>query len=310
MRISLSTNWNSSRHATASDMLREILELGFDSVELGYSLTGRQAEEVSEWVQSERIHVSSVHAFSSGSYSGNTGPEIFNIVEGGGGDETRRGIEAVKQTAEFAYSMGAGVVVLHAGRVPIKRHVRKLESVADKNLLGTKKHHKTLQRLMKARDRRIKDRFNTLCESVNELLPYFEKLGIILALENLPTYDAIPNEPEMQMLLDSFPSPFLGYWHDCGHGQVRHNLGILHHEGIVSRFADRIVGLHLHDVIYNTSDHHMPPVEGGTVNFKMFKFLAQKSIPFVLEPARGASSGSIKRALEFLCAQWDVTSGN
>ena len=287
-------------------MLREICDLGFDSVELGYALTRAQAEGVREWEDAGHVEVSSVHAFCPGSIDGKTGPELFSITNQSDKDGTKRGIQAVKETGEFAYSVGAKAVVLHAGRVAIRRHVKKLEKIADKGLLDTPKHTRVMERMMAARDRRVKDNLDTLCESLNELLPYFEKLGIALGLENLPTYDGIPNEPEMQILLDSFPSPSFGCWHDSGHAQVRHNLGLTHHAGIVSRFSDRIVGLHLHDVVRATSDHHMPPVEGGTVNFKIFSPLLVKDIPFVLEPSRGTDETSVKRAAEFLCRLWEL----
>ncbi len=287
-------------------MLREICDLGFDSVELGYSLTRGQAEGVREWVDAGHVKVSSVHAFCPGSINGDTGPELFRITDKSDKEGTQRGIKAVKETAEFAYSVGARAVVLHAGRVPIRRHVKKLEKLADTDKLGTPKQAKVIARMMAARDRRSKDTLDTLYESINELLPYFEKLGIVLGLENLPTYDGIPNEPELQLLLDSFTSPSLGCWHDSGHAQVRHNLGLTHHAGIVSRFADRIAGLHLHDVVGATSDHHMPPVEGGTVNFKIFSPLIEKGIPFVLEPTRGTDEKSIQRAVEYLTSLWGI----
>ena len=38
MQLSVSTHWNTFRHATGESMIEEILELGVDAVELGYDL--------------------------------------------------------------------------------------------------------------------------------------------------------------------------------------------------------------------------------------------------------------------------------
>jgi len=50
----------------------------------------------------------------------------------------------------------------------------------------------------------------------------------------------------------------------------------------------------------------MPPVEGGTVNFKIFSPLIEKGIPFVLEPTRGTDEKSIQRAVEYLTSLWGI----
>ena len=69
-----------------------------------------------------------------------------------------------------------------------------------------------------------------------------------LCLENLPTADAIPNEPETFALLREYEGSPLAYWHDWGHGQIRHELGLVHQGMLLKRLRDRIGGMHLHDV--------------------------------------------------------------
>lgn len=311
MRLSLSTNWNSHRHETADAMLEEIVALGFDTVELGYALSQTQADGLESWIASGRIHVSSVHAYCPVSMYGRSGPEVFSICDPRDHSGSRRGMAAVKSTADFAASVGARAVVLHAGRTPIHRHIRKLASLVDDEKLGTPHYAHQLDRVIRKREHTAKRPFDILCEALNELLPYFEKLGLTLGLENLPTYDAIPNEPEMALLLDAFQTPAFGYWHDTGHGQIRENLGFTHHAGVVTRFSERIAGLHLHDVTPPVSDHHMPP--GGMVDFSIFSGLIDSGIPFVLEPSRGSDASSIKTAVRFLSKLWGLehdTPGN
>ncbi|MGI5868693.1 MAG: sugar phosphate isomerase/epimerase family protein [Kiritimatiellia bacterium] len=305
MRIALSTNWNSFRHETADAMLEEIVSLGFDTVELGYALTHRQAEGVAAWREAGRIRVCSVHAFCPSPVPNAASPELFSICDPRDFRKARRGIAAVKSTADFAASVGARAVVLHAGRVPLRRRIHRLNDLVDNGLLGTSKYQRLLDRALARRSRAARRHLDTLCESLAEILPHIERLGLVLGLENLPTLDAMPNEPEMQILLDSFRTPALGYWHDAGHAQARQHGGLIHHAGIVARFADWIAGLHLHDVAFPNSDHRMPPA-GGTVDFAQFARFLDTGIPFVLEPARGSEASSIRTAVEFLSGLWQL----
>jgi hypothetical protein len=40
----------------------------------------------------------------------------------------------------------------------------------------------------------------------------------------------------------------VSYWHDVGHAEVQQRLGFASHEGWLSQFKDRMVGVHLHDI--------------------------------------------------------------
>jgi sugar phosphate isomerase/epimerase len=49
----------------------------------------------------------------------------------------------------------------------------------------------------------------------------------------------------------------LGFWYDIGHAQALDRLAFFPHEEWLKRFADRIVGVHLHDVL-GIIDHDIP----------------------------------------------------
>ena len=71
--------------------------------------------------------------------------------------------------------------------------------------------------------------------------------GIKLGVESRHCFEEIPNEREMLEVLDEFDVPHVGYWHDFGHVQVKHNLGFLDHVEWMSEVAPRLIGCHLHD---------------------------------------------------------------
>jgi len=58
----------------------------------------------------------------------------------------------------------------------------------------------------------------------------------------------------------------VGYWHDVGHAEVQQRLGFSLHEEWLSRFKDRMIGIHLHDIL-GISDHHAPGK--GNMNWEM-----------------------------------------
>lgn len=303
MRLCVSTNWNSRGHDDGDTLVEEVLAAGLDTVELGYSLTHRQADDIARLRDAGRIRVASVHAFCPVPMGASTGsPELFSVSDPSPRGR-RRAIEAVLETARFAAGMGARVVVLHGGRVPIARPMRKLVRLAESGKRSDPRYERQLGRVLDARDRRAPKVFDRLRESLRELLPAFESLGLTLALENLPTWDATPNEPEMTQLLDEFPGSALGYWHDLGHGQVRENLGLIHHESVAHRLSARLAGLHVHDAVGFSDDHRMPGTGGG-IRFERFRALAALDVPAVLEPAPGTPLECVRDAVDFLRGVW------
>ncbi len=195
-----------------------------------------------------------------------------------------------------------GVVVLHAGRVPVQRAMRKLTDLAEAGRRQDPRYAHQLERLLELRDRRAPKVLDRLRVSLHELLPTFESLGLVLALENLPSWDAVPTEAEIVDLCEEFPVGTLRYWHDLGHGQVRENLGFIHHEAVAHRMAGLMAGMHVHDVQFPTRDHLMPP--HGAIRFERFRELAARKIPLVLEPAPGTPPEAVREAVDFLRSIW------
>ena len=280
-------------------MLEEICSMGFDAVELGYGSTQTQIDGLRKWIDAGRIRVASVHAFCPNFVFGKSGPEIFSLCDPVDLKGAGKGVQAAKMCADFAASVGAGVVVMHAGRAPVFRHLRVLDRLAGKGLLGSAAHERAMHKITAKRERCAGRLLDALYESLEEVLPRFAERGVALALENLPTCDAIPNELEMAELLREFDDLPLRYWHDLGHGQIRQNFGVSHHKSIVSSFRRSIAGFHVHDVEFPSGDH-LAPREGGTVDFRMLESFAGADVPFVLEPSKNVEKAGIVSSLTYL----------
>ena len=101
-------------------------------------------------------------------------------------------------------------------------------------------------------------------------------------MESRQAYEEIPSEGEFEELLEAFPAPTVGYWHDFGHVQIRHNLGFVDHAEWLGKIAPRLIGCHLHDVIWPGRDHQAP-FSGGSVDYNALVSLLPKDMLFVWE---------------------------
>ncbi|HMO51285.1 MAG TPA: TIM barrel protein [Kiritimatiellia bacterium] len=302
MEFSLSTHWNTYRHATGEAMIEEILGLGLTSVELGYDLRIDMVAGVKHMVQSGAVRVVSVHNFCPvpmGAHRGH--PELYTPASPD--PRTRENcITHMTRTIAFAAEVGAKVVVAHAGNVDMSRMSRDLIEWCQTGRQYTPAYEKLKMKTQVTRDKKVGKQLGYLRDSIDRLLPVLEQHKIILAFENLPTWEAIPTEIELEGLLTSYQSPWLRGWYDFGHGQIRQNLGFINAERWVTRLTPWMAGMHIHDVKPPVQDHVMPP--RGHIPFDLYREFAQGDVVRVIEPAPGTAAEEIKEAIAFLRQCW------
>jgi sugar phosphate isomerase/epimerase len=243
-----------------------------------------------------------VHAYSPvplGAPSGH--PELF-LMAATDEDSRRLALFHMRHTLEFAAFVGARVVVAHAGRVPVgarwARHVG--YQVAERT--DHWRYRWNRKRLQQARQRLVGRHLESLRRSLDELLPRFAEAGVVLALENLPSGDALPDAAEMIQLADHYKSPHLRYWHDIGHGQIMENAGWGNHLDLARQMLTLTAGVHIHDVRPPMQDHCAPG--SGALDFSCFGFYADPDILHVFEPASTVTPGDLKTGLELLQKTW------
>ena len=302
MKVSRSTRWNAYRHEEGESLVDQILELGFNSVELGYDLRQSLVPGVKDRLASGEITCSSVHNYCPvpvGALQGH--PELFSLSSP---DDREResAIRHTSRTIEFAAEVGAQAVVSHVGNVRTRRRTRKLIALSEDGKQHSAKYEKLKTKLLLERSKKVPPYLDRLRLSLEELLPVLEKAGVPLGIENLPSWEAIPTESELEMLLTEFNSPWIRYWHDMGHGQVRHNLGLISHLRWADKLAPFLVGMHLHDVKPPAGDHIMPP--HGNIPFSDFRNAANHAKVWVLEPCPGTPAEYVLKGREHLQAAW------
>ncbi len=304
MEFALTTRWNAARHRDGESLIEEILSLGITRLELGYDTRVDLLPGIQAMQENGSVSIHSVHNYCPVPLGVPRGhPELWTFC-----DLDRRGHELAVQhtlrTMEFASAIGAGIVVIHCGYVSLRRaSTRDLIELVQFHQRNSPRYERAFLKLMKERDKRAARHFEPLCRALDVLLPEAERLQVALGLENLPTYEAMPNEGEMDVLLQRYPSPYLRYWHDLGHAQIRENLGLIHHERWLDKLAPALGGMHIHDVAHFVQDHVMPP--DGDLGLARFRRFASEDIPLVLEPSSQATPRQVAAGLAWMKHWWD-----
>lgn len=283
-------------------MVTEILELGFRRIELGYDLRLELVAGVKKMIAQRAVSVGSVHNFCPVPVGAPRGhPELFTPA-----DPSAKGaslaVHHITKTVEFAAEVGATAIVVHAGNVVMKRRSERLIQMIMQKGVYDQATDKARMKLQFKRDKKVPRQLDSLRRSIESLLPTLEKNRVVMAVENLPTWESIPTEAEWETILNEFKSPWLGYWHDIGHGQIRENMGFIRQDRWLERLENSLTGMHIHDVIPPAMDHEMPP--NGSVDFKRFKKFAKTGVHKVFEPRPTTKAADIQRAAEVVQDAW------
>lgn len=298
MRLALSTAWNSMNHAKAQRMIDEIKALGFDAVELGFSLTKEMVDDVKAIVKKGGIKITSIHNYC-------PIPDEFELAEArpdcyslSSKDENERAlaVKYTKRTIDTAESVEAGVVVLHCGLVEMVDSTKALAKMHASGLKDTKEYRSVVSNMKDERELKSEDYLKKAKDSLNELSGYALNKKVKLAVENRIYFCEIPSCDEIGLLLNDTGANVY-YWHDTGHAQVLENLGFAEHKSYLEKYSFRMIGMHIHDIL-KTKDH-MAPLK-GELDFSLFKPYIKKDTVLVLEPHQPATGEEIVRGARHL----------
>ncbi|MFC1631150.1 sugar phosphate isomerase/epimerase family protein [Candidatus Omnitrophota bacterium] len=295
--FALSTSWNAWQHKHAKDMIAEIKRLGFDQVELSFSLSATIVKEMLALKRRGQISVLSVHNFCpipKGVRRRLASPDMFSL-SALDENERKQALRHTQNTIDTARNIGAAVVVLHVGKVKIEEQIKQLAGYylsGEQNKFRQLKSKMRLERAAKA-----KEHFSQALRSLDQLCGYAQKQKIKLGVENRYYFSEIPSLEEMETILNKFPGPPLYYWHDVGHAQVYDNLGFVGHRTILKKFSRRMIGIHLHDI--NGITDHLAPLQ-GKFDFSVLNSHLSNAVFKVLEPHYPATAAEITRGRIYL----------
>ena len=310
MRFALSTNWNNVRLNDGAAIADEAIAMGFDALELGFRTMPEQLPGFKSRLDS--IPVDSVHAYCPvpiGAPSGH--PELHQLANR---DENERALARIllKQALACASELGAKVVVTHAGYAELdgvfsnygSDVLRRILKSGGKPDVASPRYAKTVAKARVRRQKRGRALLDVFRRELDNVIPDFEKAGITLALENLPSLEGFPNAEEAESLMNDLAGAPVKLWFDTGHARVREcHLWDDPATEIANRFAANICGMHLNDVADFHDDHRQPG--WGKVDFAALKPLAERDVLRVFEPHEPVTFEELKESLAHIRRIWE-----
>ena len=294
LEVSLSTMWAKGRFSHMAEFAAKARELGFTHIEANTSISPQMFSELLKTT----VPISSIHAPCPAVLS-SRGIPISNISLSSL-DESER-MEAVsftKKTIDLAANVRARAIVLHMGEVPIDLSLQdRLHKLNDGGYAQTKEYSQAKEELVYQRISKVPPYLDAARKSLQELREYSRQKGVMLGLETRFHFNEIPNMDEMAELLNEVSESLVGYWHDVGHAEVQQQLGFSLHEEWLSRFKDRMVGIHLHDIL-GISDHHAPGK--GNMNWEMVARYLPPGIVKVCEIGEWNEEEQMQGVVKFL----------
>ena len=279
-------------------MIEEIIALGFSHIELSHGMSVAKVPGIRKAFKRGIFTCSGVHNFFPSPVEVMIdAPDAYEFTSHRP-PERQRAMDLTFRTLELAAEFSAQYLVLHMGSVPLNPHKwsRRLTAMVAEGRQTHPEYVKAKLEFVRKRERigplyyqRAQDALATIAERA-------ATLGVKLAIESRSHYEDVPDEREMERLQDHFSdNPWVGYWHDFGHVQLKHNLGLLDHYEWLERIAPRIIGGHVHDVEWPARDHRVP--FSGTLDYAAILRFFPPDCPLVWELSPTREADDIREAL-------------
>lgn len=279
-------------------MIDEILGLGFSNIELSHGMTVAKLPGIRKAFAAGKFVCSGVHNyFPSPVEVMIDAPDAYEFTSHRAFDR-QRAMEMTLKTLELAAEFRAHYVVLHMGSVPMnpKKWTKRLTAhVAEQGRNGADFAKEKIA-FVKKREKVAPLYFQRAIDALGQLGEKAAEYGVKLAVESRSRFEDMPTEREMIRLQDQFADhPWIGYWHDFGHVQLKHNLGLLDHVEWLQRISPHLIGGHVHDVQWPQRDHRVPFT--GTLNYNDLLPHFPEGCPLVWELSPTRKSEEIREAL-------------
>ncbi|MFH1497920.1 MAG: TIM barrel protein [Verrucomicrobiota bacterium] len=286
--LALSTCWNSFRHNDGYVMLREIADLGFEYAELSHGIRIVLLPGVIRAVEEGVIKISSIHNFCP--LPAGVNQAAPNLFEPSSRDhrELDQWLRHTKRSLDLAAQVKARVMVTHLGSVqsfwfpPSRKIKAHLKANPDAARTGDKVYEALLRKACERLRKKMPAYWDQVLDSLEQIRPYAVERGIAIGCENREKFEELPIDVDFGDLFSAMSTPHTcGYWHDTGHAEIKHSMGLIDHRIQLEQNVDRLLGFHLHDVSAKGKDHQ--PVGTGRIDFEMISSFWQPHHLLTLE---------------------------
>lgn len=255
-------------------MLQEMAGLGFQWVELSHGIKITLVPGILRAVEEGVIQVASCHNFCPlpGGVT-HAAPNLY-LPSSADARERDQWLRHSKHTIDFARQVKVPKVVMHLGSTeffwfnPARKVDAYLEAHAGADLANDTGYQKILAKALTKLKARMPAYWENTKQGLRELLPYAAQMGVKLGFENRERFEELPLDADHPALIEAMARPgACGYWHDCGHAQIKQNMGLLNHREHLAQNAPNAIGFHLHDVSAEGMDHQA--IGSGKIDFEM-----------------------------------------
>ncbi len=299
--LAFSSCWNNSRHSDGEKMIEEIVELGFHHIELSHGMTIAKLPGIQKAFKRGIFKCSGVHNFFPSPVEVMIdAPDAYEFTSHRAFDR-QRAMEMTLRTLDLAAQFEANYLVLHMGSVPLssKKFTKPLTSIVARGGQHSSDYIKAKIAFVKKREKIGPLYFNRAIEALTTLADRAAELGVKLAIESRSRFEDMPTEREMMALQAHFAAHLqVGYWHDFGHVQLKHNLGLLDHHEWLDKVSPYLIGGHVHDVEWPARDHRVP--FSGTLDYAPLLKYFPADCPLIWELSPTRETSEIRTAL----ARW------
>ncbi|MDH4445819.1 MAG: sugar phosphate isomerase/epimerase [Akkermansiaceae bacterium] len=299
--LAFSSCWNNSRHTDGEQMIEEIVDLGFSNIELSHGMTIAKLPGIRQAYARGLFKCAGVHNyFPSPVEVMIDAPDAYEYTSHRP-LERQRAMDMTLRTLDIAAEFDAHYLVLHMGSVPLSR--KDWTTPLTKLVANGDQHHpdyiKRKIAFVKKREKIGPLYFHRALEALTTITERAAEVGVKLAIESRSIFEDVPTEREMMVLQSHFADhPSVGYWHDFGHVQLKHNLGLLDHFQWLETIAPHLIGGHVHDVEWPARDHRTP--FSGTLDYAKILGFFPPNCPLTWELSPTRQASEIREAL----ARW------
>lgn len=291
--LAFSTCWNAHRHTDGEHLINEVLLLGFDAVEFSYGFGKELFPGFRKGFDQRRIKVSGAK------YPCPARPadsELGHASLTAGDAATRKvALQQIMMAIDRVDEFDGRYLILPLGEIDTGISSDALVQRLCKGERHQRDYVTEKLALIEQREGKTDDAMALVVDAFKQLVPYAKARGVRLAIENRARYEQFPSVREIETLLDQFDSPWLGYWHDFGHAERQAQLGFLDHSEQIERLAPRLVGCHIHDLVWPEADHAVPGQ--GVIPFEQLIPGLPKETNVVWEIQTRRKTADIKAAL-------------
>lgn len=280
-------------------MIEEIVDLGFEHIELSHGMTITKLPGIQKAWERGLFKCCGIHNFFPSPVEVLIdAPDAFEFTSHRPHDR-QRAMDMTLRSLEMCQQFNADYLVLHMGSVPMnpRKWTSALTTMVAQGRQRDSKFIKRKHALIRKREKLAPLYYQRAIVALEQLAQRAQELGVKLAIESRSRFEDVPNEREMLQLQQHFAQhPAIGYWHDFGHVQLKHNLGLLDHGQWLERISPHLIGCHLHDVEWPARDHRIP--FQGSMEFTPLLKHVDPKLPLIWELSPTRKASDIRSALK------------